>query len=131
MMKQILILLFVLSNSSFLQRISAQDTTGLAMNQVKFKKQMKKKKNVLQDVRTPEEYKAGYIGNSVNYNVMDSLSFINTIATSDKNKKYLLYCKSGRRSGKALVMMKNSGFKKLHHLKGGVTEWKGDLNKPE
>lgn len=92
---------------------------------------MKKKNTVVLDVRTPEEYKSGYLGNAVNYNVMDSLAFLNTISTFDKNKKFLLYCKSGRRSGKALVMMKDMGFKKVHHLKGGITEWKGELKTPD
>lgn len=110
--------------------INAQDTTGLAIPQQKFQKQMKKKNTVVLDVRTPEEYKAGFIGNAVNYNVMDSVAFVNTITSLDKEKKYLLYCKSGRRSGKALVMMKNMGFRRVHHLKGGVTEWKGELKKP-
>lgn len=109
---------------------NAQDTTGLAIPQQKFQKQMKKKNTVVLDVRTPEEYKAGFIGDAVNYNVMDSLAFVNTVSSLDKNKKYLLYCKSGRRSGKALVMMKNMGFRRIHHLKGGVTEWKGELKKP-
>lgn len=109
---------------------SAQDTAGLSVQTTKFERMMKKKNTVMLDVRTPEEYKSGYIGNAVNYNVMDSLTFLNTISALDKNKKFLLYCKSGRRSGKALVMMKDMGFKKVHHLKGGITEWKGELKKP-
>jgi rhodanese-related sulfurtransferase len=110
---------------------SAQDTSGLSVQHKKFERMMKKKNTVMLDVRTPEEYKSGYIGNAVNYNVMDSLAFLNTISALDKNKKFLLYCKSGRRSGKALVMMKDMGFKKVHHLKGGITEWKGELKKPD
>lgn len=121
-----LLLSFVLAGST----LAAQDTTGLAIAQQKFEKLMKRKNTVVLDVRTPEEYASGYIGNAVNYNVMDSLHFVNTLSTLNKNKKYLLYCKSGRRSGKALVMMKNNGFKKVYHLRGGVTEWKGDLHKP-
>lgn len=109
---------------------SAQDTTGLSISQAKFQKLMKKKNTYVLDVRTPEEYRAGFITNAVNYNVMDSIAFVNSISSLDKEKKYLLYCKSGRRSGKALAMMKNMGFKKVHHLKGGVTEWKGELKKP-
>lgn len=112
------------------QFTSAQDTTGLSVQQAKFEKLMKKKNTYVVDVRSPEEYKSGFISNAVNYNVMDSVAFINTISSLDKNKKYLLYCKSGRRSGKALVMMKNMGFRKVHHLKGGVTEWKGEIKKP-
>jgi rhodanese-related sulfurtransferase len=110
---------------------SAQDTSGLSVHHKKFERMMKKKNTVMVDVRTAEEYKSGYIGNAVNYNVMDSLAFLNTISTLDTDKKFLLYCKSGRRSGKALVMMKDMGFKKVHHLKGGITEWKGELKKPD
>ena len=113
-----------------IQFASGQDTTGGSVEQQKFEKLMKKKNTYVVDVRTPEEYKSGFIGNAVNYDVMDSVAFINTISSLDKNKKYLLYCKSGRRSGKALVMMKNIGFRKVHHLKGGVSEWKGKLKKP-
>ena len=113
-----------------IQFASGQDTTGGSVEQQKFEKLMKKKNTYVVDVRTPEEYKSGFIANAVNYNVMDSVAFINNISSLDKNKKYLLYCKSGRRSGKALVMMKDMGFRKVHHLKGGVTEWKGELKRP-
>lgn len=109
---------------------SAQDTTALSIQPKKFERLMKKKNAVILDVRTTEEYRSGYIGTAINYNVLDSLAFVNTISTLDKNKKYLLYCKSGRRSGKALVMMKNMGFKKAYHLQGGVTDWKGEIKKP-
>ena len=122
--------LFLFPGVFAIQFVSAQDTTGLSIQQARFEKLMKKKNTYVLDVRTPEEYKSGFIGNAINYNVMDSVAFVNTILSLDKNKKYLLYCKSGRRSGKALVMMKNMGFKKVHHLNGGVTEWKGELKKP-
>lgn len=110
---------------------SAQDTSGLAVQHKKFERMMKKKNTVILDVRTLEEYESGYIGNAVNYNVLDSVTFLHSISALDKDKKFLLYCKSGRRSGKALVMMKDMGFKKVHHLKGGITEWKGELKKPD
>ena len=122
--------LFLFAGLFAIQPASAQDTTGLSIQQARFEKLMKKKNTYVLDVRTPEEYKSGFIGNAVNYNVMDSVAFVNTISALDKNKKYLLYCKSGRRSGKALVMMKTMGFRKVYHLKSGVTEWKGELKKP-
>jgi rhodanese-related sulfurtransferase len=121
--------LFLFSGFS-IQSALAQDTSGLSIQQARFEKLMKKNNTYVLDVRTPEEYKSGFIGNAVNYNVTDSVAFVNTISSLDKNKKYLLYCKSGRRSGKALVMMKNMGFRKVYHLKGGVTEWKGEIKKP-
>ena len=125
-----MIYLFLFAGLMVSQFAPAQDTTGLSIYQAKFEKLMKKKNTYVLDVRTPEEYKSGFIGNAVNYNVMDSVVFLNTISSLDKNKKYLLYCKSGRRSGKALVIMKNMGFRKVYHLKSGVTEWKGVLKKP-
>ena len=109
---------------------SAQDTTGLSIQPKKFERLMKQKNAVILDVRTTEEYRSGYIGTAINYNVLDSLAFVNTVYTLDKNKKYLLYCKSGRRSGKALEMMKNMGFKKVYHLQGGITDWNGEIKKP-
>ena len=122
--------LFLFAGLFVIQSAAAQDTSDLSIQQARFEKLMKKKNTYVLDVRTTEEYKSGFIGNAVNYNVMDSVAFVNTISSLDKNKKYLLYCKSGRRSGKALVMMKNMGFRKVYHLKGGVTEWKGELKKP-
>lgn len=110
---------------------SAQDTAGTTISSQKFSKLMKKKNAVILDVRTQEEYRSGFISDAVNYNVLDSVDFVKKLSSLDKKKKYLLYCKSGRRSAKALMMMKNNGFKKVFHLNGGVTDWKGELNKPE
>lgn len=129
-MKLIIFYSLLLSGIFSVGFASAQDTTGLSIQQKKFERLMKKKNAVLVDVRTTEEYSSGYLGTAINYNVMDSLSFVNTVTSLDKNKKYLLYCKSGRRSGKALVMMKNMGFKKVYHLQGGINDWKGEIKKP-
>jgi rhodanese-related sulfurtransferase len=123
--KMLFLLAFLCGQFAF-----GQDTTGLAIDQGRFEQLMKKKKTLVLDVRTPGEYQEGFIGKAINYNVEDSLKFVSQVSSYNKNKKYLLYCKSGRRSGKALVMMKNMGFKNVHHLKGGVTDWKGELNKP-
>ncbi len=112
------------------QLVSGQDTTGSAISRHEFKKLVKKKNSVVLDVRTPDEYNTGFINKAANFNVLDSLHFVNAIASLDRNKQYLLYCKSGRRSGKALVMMKNMGFQKVRHLRGGITEWKGKLKMP-
>ena len=130
MRSKLLFLLLIIAIFS-IECASAQDTTGLSFQQKKFERLMKKKNSVVLDVRTPEEYSSGYIGNAINYDVLDSLGFVNNILSLDKNKKYFLYCKSGRRSGKALVTMKNMGFRKVYHLNGGITDWKGDLKKPE
>ncbi len=111
--------------------LCAQDTTGKAISEIEFAKMMQKKKTVVLDVRTPEEYKEGHLKNAINYNVLDSLAFEKQIATLPPNKKYLLYCRGGVRSGKALVIMQQKGFKHLYHLSGGISAWTGDIEKPK
>jgi rhodanese-related sulfurtransferase len=41
----------------------------------------------------------------------------------DRDKTYLLYCRSGNRSGRALALMKKLGFKRVTHMFGGVVAW--------
>jgi phage shock protein E len=108
----------------------AQDTTGKAISEMEFTRKMQKRKTAVIDVRTPDEYKEGHIKNAINYNVLDSVAFGKQINTLNKNKIYLLYCKSGIRSGKALVMMQQKGFKHLYHLSGGISGWTGEIEKP-
>jgi rhodanese-related sulfurtransferase len=80
-------------------------------------------------VRTPEEFKEGHLKKAINYNVLDSLAFDRQISQLKKNKTYLIYCKSGKRSGKALITMQQKGFKKLYHLDGGITAWTQEIEK--
>lgn len=75
------------------------------------------------DVRTPGEYASGYIKNAVNMNVMDA-SFTSQITTLDKSKPLYVYCKSGNRSGKASVILRDAGFTQIYDLRGGVIQWK-------
>jgi phage shock protein E len=108
----------------------AQDTTGKAISEKEFTRKMQKRKTAVIDVRTPDEYKEGHIKNAINYNVFDSVAFGKQINMLNKNKIYLLYCKSGIRSGKALVMMQQKGFKHFYHLSGGISGWTGEIEKP-
>jgi rhodanese-related sulfurtransferase len=111
--------------------IFAQDTTGKAISSEQFEKRMHKRKVTVLDVRTPEEYAEGHLHDAVHINVLDSAGFVSRIQSLKKNRTYLLYCKSGRRSGKALVMMQQQGFQKLYHLDGGITAWKGPVENTE
>ena len=83
---------------------------------------LKKKKNILLDVRTPEEMTEGHIENAANLDFLDE-SFPEKIETLNKNKTYLLYCRSGKRTAKAGAMMKAAGFKNIFMLDGGITSW--------
>ena len=74
------------------------------------------------DVRTSAEYNAGHISNSqmIDYYADDFLTRLNEL---DKNKTFLIYCRSGNRSGKTLPVMEKIGFKKIYNILGGVKSW--------
>lgn len=70
---------------------------------------------ILLDVRTAEEYSSGSIPNSINIDVLSS-DFKSKIELLDKNKEYLVYCRSGNRSSIASSIMSTNGFIKIYNL---------------
>ena len=82
---------------------------------------MQQKSQVI-DVRTPEEYALGYIDGAIliDYKASD---FQASISALNRNITYLIYCRSGNRSGKASIIMDSLGFKKIYDLKGGYMNW--------
>jgi len=78
---------------------------------------------VILDVRTPKEFFGGRIPGAINHNFYD-ISFKQTLAHLDRDKTYLVYCRSGFRSRLTTELMKTMGFKKIYDLKGGFKNWK-------
>ncbi len=87
-----------------------------------FKGRMAEPGIVLIDVRTPEEIAEGKIEGAMELNYYDD-NFAEELGKLDKNKTYLIYCRSGNRSGKACKLMQEQGFSKLYNLEGGYIEW--------
>lgn len=120
-----LILISVSLMSSCQHRLSS--TSKVSVNGV-VKKEVFKEiiglgKVQLVDVRTPEEFLAGHIDKAKNINFNDP-NFKQTIATSlNKNKPVAIYCRSGRRSASALIILKEMGFKDIYDLEGGFLNW--------
>lgn len=80
------------------------------------------------DVRTPSEYKGGYIKNAQNINVQSG-DFKTKMQNFDKEKPIYIYCRSGARSANAARIMEEMGFTEIYDLKGGILSWKGILEK--
>jgi rhodanese-related sulfurtransferase len=74
------------------------------------------------DVRTPKEFHASHI---VDAHLIDfyAKGFFQKLEQLDKDKTYLLYCRSGNRSGKTLKIMKKMGFKSAYNMQGGMKAW--------
>ncbi|MFC2001288.1 rhodanese-like domain-containing protein [Chloroflexota bacterium] len=74
------------------------------------------------DVRTPEEYATGHIEKAMNLDYNSEI-FRADINKLEKSKMYLIYCRSGHRSGLALSIMKELGFTEVYNMLGGIIEW--------
>ena len=77
----------------------------------------------LMDVRTLEEISEGFIETAVFANYFDDDFKTKASNQLDKSKTVYLYCRSGKRSEKAGVILKEEGFNVVH-VSGGFNQWK-------
>ena len=77
----------------------------------------------LVDIRTPKEFKTGFIPGSQNINYF-SKTFDTDLEKLDKSKPVIVVCRSGKRSAKCSKKMIEAGFIKIYDLKGGLAKWK-------
>lgn len=91
---------------------------------VKVDELIKSGKYTVIDVRTKEEYNAGHIQEALNFDYYND-NFEKTIETElkDKNKPYIIYCRSGRRSLYAADTLEKLGFTNVTNMKGGILAW--------
>ena len=80
------------------------------------------------DVRTPEEFKTGFISGAVN-SPHDRIKEKISAVVPDKKTPLYLYCRSGRRVGVAMKSLKNAGYSVMYNL-GGVKEAGNKLGIP-
>lgn len=81
------------------------------------------------DVRTEEEFEAGYIPDAKNIDIYKGQEFLDEVDKLDKNGSYYVYCRSGARSAQACALMQQRGFETTYNLMGGITEWDGEIKK--
>ena len=98
------------------------------VNVATYETQLKQPNVQLIDVRTAAEYAEGHIANSKNINITGE-NFDEQVALLDKSKPVMLYCKSGMRSAKASLRLKELGFENITDLDGGFGTWR-NANKP-
>ncbi len=88
-----------------------------------FKNTLASKPGTLLDVRTPGEYKKGFIEGA---RLLDIFSdeFEAELNKLDRNATYYVYCASGGRSAECAEKMQGMGFKKVYDLDGGMGAWR-------
>ncbi len=77
---------------------------------------------VVLDVRTPEEFTAGRLPGAVNVDIQVP-KFQDRLAALDRGKTYLVYCRTGNRSARAVQVMKSLGFQSVYHMTEGILRW--------
>ena len=80
---------------------------------------------VILDVRTPEEVAEEYIKDAINIDYY-SESFRDELDRLDKNQTYLIYCRSGARSGNARDIMAELNFREVYNILGGFIRWQAE-----
>jgi rhodanese-related sulfurtransferase len=78
---------------------------------------------VLLDVRTPNEYREEHLQGAVSIDFLSG-SFRQDLERLERGKSYLVYCRTGNRSGKAVSIMKELRFPNVLHMSGGILKWK-------
>ncbi len=87
----------------------------------KINEMLKNDEYILIDIRTFDEFESGKIEGALNIDFYDP-GFENKIASLDKNKKYIYYCRSGNRSTAAKKIFEKYNLE-AYELEGGVIEW--------
>jgi phage shock protein E len=77
---------------------------------------------VVLDVRTPEEFAEGHLEGAVLVDFY-AADFAEQLAALDTDVPYLVYCRSGNRSGQALGVMEQLGFASAVDVDGGIVAW--------
>ena len=96
------------------------------LNSAEFEREQKQNSNaVVVDVRTPGEFAAGRIAGAINIDLMNP-DFESWLGRLERNKTYLVYCRSGSRSAHACEVMASMGLE-ASNLAGGIIRWQGKL----
>ena len=80
---------------------------------------------VIIDVRTPEEFEIEHIKGAVNINIRNE-SFKDDVKTLQRDKIYLVYCRTASRSARAFRIFQELNFQEVYHMLQGIVGWKED-----
>ncbi|MBS8122349.1 rhodanese-like domain-containing protein [Candidatus Vampirococcus lugosii] len=94
-----------------------------SLSVLEFEQKINEGKYELIDIRSSHELNVtGFLEGAINIEYYED-DFFEKIANLDKNKKYLIYCNSGNRTGHTLQIMEELGFMNVSHLEGGIQDW--------
>ena len=111
----------ILATLGFCSAIAANAGEFTSLSVTEFATAIKNDSVIVVDVRTPSEYKSGYIKGAQNID-MKSADFQTEAAKLDKKKKIAVYCRSGKRSKVASNALADMGYQVIE-LNSGIMGW--------
>lgn len=78
---------------------------------------------VILDVRPKNEFQNEHIAGAINLDY-DGHQFRKKVKKIDKEKNYIIYCRSGVRGEYFMGIMRDLGFPKVYNILGGFVGWK-------
>jgi adenylyltransferase/sulfurtransferase len=77
------------------------------------------------DVREPDEYQIARVDGT---RLVPLSTLPQKFTDLDPNQQYYIHCKAGVRSMKALLFLREQGFKYLKSVKGGISAWSDEID---
>lgn len=111
------------------KNINPSTQAGEYINHKRWNALIEDKNTLLIDTRNSYEYAIGTFKNSINPKTANFKEFPEWVKeqkfseTDKKQKKVAMFCTGGIRCEKASAFMKNEGFEKVYHLKGGILKY--------
>ncbi len=102
------------------------DIISESIDAMSFKEKLDTGEYILIDIRTQEEYENERIADVQNIDIYSN-NFDARLDILDKDKKYLIYCRSGHRTKLGLQRMRMLGFGEVYDLVGGIDEWNKNI----
>jgi rhodanese-related sulfurtransferase len=78
---------------------------------------------IIVDIRPHVDFKREHVPRAQNLDY-DGHHFQEKVEKLDKNKNYIIYCKSGVRGEYFMGKMRESGFSEVYNILGGFVAWK-------
>jgi rhodanese-related sulfurtransferase len=95
----------------------------ISVNELKQKLDNDEDINVL-DVREPHEYEVANIG----VKLIPLGELPQRLAELDQDEYFVVHCKTGGRSAKAVKLLQEAGFRNVYNVKGGITAWSEEID---
>lgn len=77
---------------------------------------------VVLDIRTADEFAQGHLAGATNIDFY-AADFRDQLDRLDKTLPYVLYCRSGNRTGQTAPLMRELGFEEVYEIDGGIVAW--------